>query len=100
MKGGKGVATGCGAIVAVEPLVFVTGGAAWLATLATTRFVGLASMVMGPSFPAAALWLRPLDRPFAAGCALLAFLILARHRANVGRMLRGEEPRIGKETDD
>ena len=96
LKGGKGVATGCGAIMAVEPLVFVAGGVAWLVTLTLSRFVGLASMVMGLCFPLAALWLRPGDRPFALGCALLAFLVLVRHRANVGRMLRGEEPRVGR----
>ena len=99
-KRGKGVATGCGAIVAVEPLVFLAGGLAWLVTVATTRFVGLASIVMGCTFPAAAAWLHPADGPFIFGCGLLALLILVRHRANVGRMLRGEEPRIGRQDDD
>lgn len=99
-KGGKGVATGCGAIAAVEPLVLLAGGAAWLVTLATTRYVSLASIVMGGVFTAAAAWLRPGDGPFIFGCGLLALLILGRHRANVGRMLRSEEPRIGKQDDD
>lgn len=98
-KGGKGVATGCGSIVAVEPLVFLAGGAAWLVTLGVARMVGLASMVMGVAFPVAAWWLRRDDLPFQIGCGLLTLLILIRHRANLGRMLRGEEPRIGKRSD-
>lgn len=93
--GGKGVATGCGAIAAVEPGVFGVGFVVWAVTLLTSRFVGLASMTMGISFPLAAWWLCPDDKPFLLGCSLLAGLILVRHRANVGRMLQGEEPRIG-----
>ena len=93
-RGGKGVATGTGAILAIEPRVLLAGGLAWGATLLVSRFVSLASMVMGLTFVAAAAWLRPGDGPFIVGCALLASLILVRHRANVGRILRGEEPRI------
>jgi acyl phosphate:glycerol-3-phosphate acyltransferase len=94
-KGGKGVATGCGAILAVEPGVFGVGVLVWAVTLVGSRYVGLASMTMGLSFPLAAWWLRPGDGPFILGCGLLTGLILVRHRANVGRMLKGEEPRIG-----
>ena len=98
-RGGKGVATGCGAIVAVEPLVFLAGGLVWLLSLVLGRMVGLASVLMGVTFPAVAAWLRPEDIPFTVGCAALALLILVRHRANLGRMLRGEEPRIGRNND-
>ncbi len=95
-KGGKGVATGCGAILAIEPLVFLLGGVVWLLALFTTRLVAVASMLMGATFPLAAWWLRGDDRPFTLGCALLCLLILIRHRSNVGRILRGEEPRTGR----
>ena len=50
-RGGKGVATGCGAIVALDPLVFVAGGLVWLAVLGASRFVSLASIGMGIAFP-------------------------------------------------
>lgn len=98
-RGGKGVATGCGAIIAVEPLVFLAGGLVWLLSLGLGRMVGLSSMLMGGTFPLVAAWLRPDDVPFIVGCGALALLILVRHRANVGRMLRGEEPRIGRKND-
>ncbi|MEM9383371.1 MAG: glycerol-3-phosphate 1-O-acyltransferase PlsY, partial [Planctomycetota bacterium] len=95
-RGGKGVATGCGAISGVEPLVFVVAGIVWLVTLLTSRFVSLASIAMGVTFPLAALALEPGQPTFVAACALLTLLVLARHRANLVRLRAGTEPRIGK----
>jgi glycerol-3-phosphate acyltransferase PlsY len=98
-RGGKGVATLCGAVVAIEPLVFVGGGIVWLVTLGTTRYVGLASMMMGLSFPFLAAW-RLAGREYAHeaiwGMALLSALVFIRHRANIGRMLSGTEPKAGR----
>ena len=95
-RGGKGVATGCGAVIAVDPLIFLGGGVVWLVTLKLKRFVGLASMLMGASFPLLAWLRRPQDIPFLIGCTLLMLLIFARHRTNITRMLDGNEPRIGR----
>lgn len=95
-KGGKGVSTGCGAIVAVDPLVFILGGAVWLLMLPTSRMVSLASIAMGLAFPVVA-WVRhPEDGPFIIGCALLALLVVVRHRTNIARILAGTESRIGR----
>lgn len=94
-RGGKGVSTGCGAVVAVDPLVFLGGGVVWLVNLALTRFVGLSSMAMGAAFPLLAWLRRPSDTPFLIGCCLLTLLIFVRHRKNIRRMLDGNEPRIG-----
>jgi glycerol-3-phosphate acyltransferase PlsY len=98
-RGGKGVATLCGAVIAVDPVVFLGGGAVWIATLLATRYVGLASMMMGLSFPFLAAW-RLAGREYAAevvwGTALLSALVFVRHRANIGRMLNGTEPRAGR----
>ncbi|MFT5287527.1 MAG: glycerol-3-phosphate acyltransferase PlsY [Planctomycetota bacterium] len=102
-KGGKAVATGCGGIVAIDPMIAVIGGVAWLVVLITTRYVGLASMLMGVSWPIAA-FVRAPDYEYGLEVALatgaLAILILWRHRANMGRMLRGEESRIGKKSSE
>jgi len=95
-RGGKGVATGCGGIVAVDPLVFIAAGLVWLGALAVFRYVSLSSMLMGLAFPLGAWWRQPEDRPFLLGCALLAVLILARHRTNVTRLLAGDEPKVGR----
>lgn len=98
-RGGKGVATLCGAVIAVDPLLFLGGGVVWLAVLFTTRFVGLASMLMGLSFPLLAAWHLAGDphvREVIWGTACLSALVFIRHRANIGRMLAGTEPRAGR----
>ena len=95
-KGGKGVATACGAIVAVDPLIVLSAGLIWVATLILTRYVGLASILMGLGFLVAAWWRRSDDTPLLVGCALLALLVVVRHRRNISRMLQGTEPRAGQ----
>jgi glycerol-3-phosphate acyltransferase PlsY len=94
-KGGKGVATGAGVFLALAPAA--VGGAflVWLATLRLSRMVSLASIL-------AALTMLPLlwltsDRweVRALGGAIAAFVVFS-HRANVGRILRGEEHRFGR----
>ncbi|QDU84095.1 Glycerol-3-phosphate acyltransferase [Planctomycetes bacterium Pla163] len=97
-KGGKAVATGCGALIAIDPLVFLVGGASWLVALGLSRMVSVASLAMAVAFAAAAWWRAPahVDGAFlGAGSSALAVLILWRHRSNIGRILKGTEPRIG-----
>lgn len=94
-RGGKGVATACGALVALDPLLFLVGGLVWLATLKTTRYVGLASVLMGLSFPITAALRHPGDATLLSGMLGLALLIVVRHRSNLARLLRGEEPKSG-----
>jgi len=102
-RGGKGVATGCGAIIAIDPWIFVSGGVVWLVTRVTTRYAGLASILMGLTFPFAT-WaidrITDQHRPeLFVGSFLLTILILVRHRSNMVRMLKGTEPRIGEKVD-
>ncbi|MEO0660633.1 MAG: glycerol-3-phosphate 1-O-acyltransferase PlsY, partial [Planctomycetota bacterium] len=94
-KGGKGVATGCGAIVGVEPLVFVCGGAVWLVALFALRYVSVASLAMGATFPVAAAVLTPELPSFVVACALLTALVVVRHRTNIARLRAGTEPKTG-----
>ncbi|MEX1025722.1 MAG: glycerol-3-phosphate 1-O-acyltransferase PlsY [Planctomycetota bacterium] len=100
-RGGKAVATGCGALVGLDPRIFVVGGIAWLVVLATTRFVSLASMAMAVAFPCAAAWFArssPYGAEVVWGAAALTGLVLLRHRANIARLVRGEEPKFGART--
>jgi glycerol-3-phosphate acyltransferase PlsY len=93
-KGGKGVATGFGAVVALDPWLFVIAGLAWVATLVAFRYVGLASILMGFAFPVGAYLRSGAERPeVVLGAGLLTLLILVRHRSNIRRMIAGEEPR-------
>lgn len=95
-RGGKGVATGCGALVALDYRVFLAGGAVWILSAAATRYAGLSSILMGAAFPLAAWWLLGDTRPeVAVGAVLLTALILLRHRSNISRMLAGTEPKMG-----
>jgi len=95
-KGGKGVSTLCGAVVASEWRVFLCGGVVWLVVLAVTRYVGLASFAMCLALPIAAWWLlRDAGFWLTLGLAALALLILTRHRSNMARMLAGTEPKFG-----
>jgi glycerol-3-phosphate acyltransferase PlsY len=98
-KGGKAVATGCGAIVAIDPWIFVAGGLVWLLVLLVTRFVSLASVAMGLAFPVAAALRRSPERygmEVVIGTGALALLILVRHRSNLRRLAAGNEPRVGR----
>lgn len=92
-RGGKGVATGCGALIGLDWRLFPIGGAVWLGTMAATRYVGLSSILMGITFPLAAAWLRGPADPVVLGAGLLTLLILVRHRSNMARMLAGTEPK-------
>ncbi len=93
-KGGKGVATACGVILGVDPVVFCAGAVVWLLTLFSTRFFGLASLFMTAAFPIAAWWFHRETPIFPGVAALIFLLILVRHRANLVRMVEGTEPRM------
>jgi len=100
-RGGKGVATLCGAMAAIDPVIFFGGGAVWLVTLSLTRYVGLSSMMMGLAFPFLAFSRQGLGRygmEVVWGGALLSAIVFVRHRSNIGRMLSGTEPKFGQKT--
>jgi acyl phosphate:glycerol-3-phosphate acyltransferase len=100
-RGGRGVATTVGALLAIVPLPAVVGLATWAAMVAIFRYVSLASLVAALVTPGLCIALAARSGRLAAtwpvwGLTLvLAVLIFVRHRANIGRLLRGEEPKIG-----
>jgi acyl phosphate:glycerol-3-phosphate acyltransferase len=95
--GGRGVATGIGAMAVIQPLVIVFGAPVFFGVIGVTRYVSLGSLV-GSAFAAAllipcvALGLNPpTDLIFAAGGLAIVWFA---HRDNIGRLLRGEERKI------
>lgn len=99
-KGGKGVATFFGLVLAAWwPLGLVAAGL-WLLTAALFRISSLSALVASAATPAlsllpiAALGL-PTSRPITVLAAFAAVLIWVRHHQNIGRLLKGAEPRIG-----
>lgn len=110
-RGGKGVATAFGAMVAMWPLLtpaMVGALLAWLVMLAVGRMVSLASVVASLVPPAVILVQaaiarpsEPADWPPAAVpllvvTLLLSLLVIVRHRGNLARIRAGTEPRIGR----
>jgi acyl phosphate:glycerol-3-phosphate acyltransferase len=92
-KGGKMVATTGGAFLGVAPIVGGIGAAMWLVVFGLTRYASVASMCSAISLP---LWSWLLGYPWPvivfAGIAGAGVVLL--HRANIGRLLRGEEHRF------
>ncbi len=92
-KGGKGVATLMGIVAALSWQVGLVYALVWIAMLALTRISSLAGMAAALSAPVASFFFGRLSMvPMALG---LALLVLWKHRDNIGRLLRGEEPKVG-----
>ena len=96
-RGGKGVATGIGAVFAMQPLAGLAMGAAWLATAALGRISSLAALVSYGCCPVALYLLSDAESGavFAAAGLAVAAVSWWRHRDNIARILGGTEPRIG-----
>lgn len=93
-RGGKGIATGAGVFLGLAPLALAIAFAGWIATVWATRIVSVGSLVAAGVL-LIALWLTHVQPPvFALGAALALFVVWT-HRANIGRLSRGEEPRFG-----
>ena len=94
-KGGKGVATLFGMILAIQPVIAGSCVAVFLIVLYLTRFVSLSSILAGLMLPVSVLWIwnehEILYRVFAL---FVALLIIITHQKNIGKLLRGVESRI------
>lgn len=98
-KGGKGVASALGVLLAAAPLVGILACGTWLAAAAIFRYSSLAALLALAAAPAFMYW---FDGPHQTWMALAtALLVIARHHTNICRLLKGEEPKIGakKEAD-
>ncbi|MCX5716167.1 MAG: glycerol-3-phosphate 1-O-acyltransferase PlsY, partial [Candidatus Omnitrophica bacterium] len=89
-KGGKGVATSAGVLLALCPKLLLIGLAAWILVFAFTKIVSVSSIISAAAIPTAALLLQysPNVRIFTAAVAILTIL---RHSENIKRLLKGEE---------
>lgn len=94
-RGGKGVATGAGLFVPLAPAALGISIGVFVATLAAFRFVSLASMAASLGLPLAA-WLLGADPSVTLTALIAASMVIARHHSNIGRLWRGEEPRLGR----
>ena len=92
-KGGKMVATAGGVAFALAPLAALGCLVAWLVTFALFRYASVASMVAAAALPLASLAFGA-SWPVVGFTALAAVGVIALHRHNVARLLRGTEPRF------
>lgn len=94
-KGGKGVATAAGVLIAFDWRLGVAVIVAWLAVVAVTRYSSLAALLAALFAPVAA-WLILGSGPMLAAVAAMGVLLVVRHHSNIAKLLRGEESRIGE----
>jgi glycerol-3-phosphate acyltransferase PlsY len=94
-KGGKGVATLLGMVLAVQPIIAVSCIGVFILVLYLTRYVSLSSILAAVALPICVLWIwnehEILYRVFAL---LVAILVVFTHQKNIGRILRGVESRM------
>lgn len=92
-KGGKGFATAAGVLLALAWPAMLACAAIWAATLALSRISSVSSMTTVVAAPLVA-W--GLGYPqIITPLIVIAAIVLVQHRANIGRLLRGEEPKVG-----
>lgn len=94
-QGGKGVATAAGAIIGLAPLVALLCLATWLVVAWLARISSLAALTAAALSPVYA-WVLGAPGAHVATLALVATLLVWRHRANIRRILDGTESRIGQ----
>jgi acyl phosphate:glycerol-3-phosphate acyltransferase len=95
-RGGKGVATAAGVVLALAPLPLLVSAAVWVTALKTSGYVSLASLAGAVTFPLAVWVLGSSNRyVLPTGAALAAFIVLT-HRANIRRLFAGTENRFGR----
>ncbi|HZM71596.1 MAG TPA: glycerol-3-phosphate 1-O-acyltransferase PlsY [Candidatus Cryosericum sp.] len=94
-RGGKGVATGAGVFAVLAPKAVLASVAVFAIALGWSRTVSLGSILAAAALPVAA-WLTGAGGNVVALALLVAILVIARHAANLRRLARGEEPRIGR----
>jgi glycerol-3-phosphate acyltransferase PlsY len=94
-RGGRGVATGAGVVLAMSPPVMLLALALFLLVIVLTRYVSLGSLVAAVSVPIMMFIFRqPL--PYAVFSLIGASLVVYRHRPNIQRLLAGNEARWGE----
>ena len=105
-RGGKGIATSTGALLAIAWIPVVVGLVSWIIVVTATRYVSLGSILAAASLPITGLLIghglpgEPLPTPIIVLLGLLAVLAIARHHANIKRLFAGTENKLGQAKDD
>ncbi len=101
-RGGKGVATGLGAMLRLVPWATLPAAVVWLAIAATFRYASLASLTAAVCIPLGVLAYAVAGQAFGYGlpevvaAAVVAAIVVVRHQENIARLRSGTEHRIGQ----
>ncbi len=94
-RGGKGAATGLGALLALVPLAVLLAAVVWLGVTISLRYVSLGS-ILGSVCGALGAAVLGYPGPFVLAAFGVAAIVVARHHANIARLLAGHEPKVGQ----
>ena len=97
-KGGKGVATALGVLLALSPATALVCAAIWLVMAFGFKVSSLAALVATVAAPLVAFWLMPYPS-WAWATVVIAVLVLYRHKSNIQNLLQGKEGKIGDKAD-
>ena len=95
-RGGKGVATGVGVFIAIAPWQVVLVLAIFAVVVAIWRYISLGSIVATAAFPVLVHLMKHPPIQVVFGAAGAAAIIIARHHANIARLLKGTENKLGQ----
>jgi glycerol-3-phosphate acyltransferase PlsY len=95
-RGGKGVATGVGVFIALAPWQVVLVLAIFAVVVAIWRYISLGSIVATAAFPVLVQLMKHPPVQVVLGAAGAAAVIIARHHANIARLVKGTENRLGQ----
>lgn len=94
-RGGKGVATLFGMVLAIQPIIAINCVGVFLIVLYLTRYVSLSSILAGVALPICVLWIYNEQEVFYRVFAVaVAALILLTHQKNISRLIKGNEGRV------
>ncbi|MGN4193515.1 glycerol-3-phosphate 1-O-acyltransferase PlsY [Burkholderia gladioli] len=95
-QGGKGVATAAGVLLAIAPALGIATLLSWLLIAFCFRYSSFAALVAAVFAPIFDVWLfGTRDNPVAWAVLAMSLLLIWRHRANISKLLKGQESRIG-----
>ncbi len=101
-RGGKGIATSAGVLLALMPWAIFCITVVWFVVFGLSRYVSLASISASAALPAsvAGLWLAGVsgNAPLLGFALLISALAIWRHRSNIDRLRQGTEPRFARKT--
>ena len=97
-KGGKGVATALGVLLALSPVTALVCAAIWLVMAFGFKVSSLAALAATVAAPLVAFWLMPYPS-WAWATVVIAVLVLYRHKSNIQNLLQGKEGKIGDKAD-